>query len=104
MMCAYLDDLAPLGLRYRKPGGGVYIWCRLPGNVDAKTVVAESAKRGISLIPGEVFFPYRNGGQNYIRLNYSYESPERIRLGMENLSQIIRNLAPAGKKEGNKEK
>ncbi len=104
MMCAYLDDLAPLGLRYRKPGGGVYIWCRLPGNVDAKTVVAESAKRGISLIPGEVFFPYRNGGQNYIRLNYSYESPERIRLGMENLSQIIRNLAASGKKGGNKEK
>ncbi len=93
LMCEYLDRLAPLGVTYRKPKGGVYIWCRLPGNVDAKTVVAECGRRGISVIPGEVFFPHRNGGHNNIRLNYSYETPARIRLGMENLTEIIEGLA-----------
>lgn len=98
MMCSYLDRLAPLGVQYRKPRGGVYVWCRLPGKIDAKVLASESAKRGISLIPGEVFYPYRNGGQNNIRLNYSYESLSRIKLGMENLTEIIEKLAVAAGK------
>lgn len=93
LMCSYLDRLSDLGVSYQKPRGGVYIWCRLPKTVDSKAVVSECLKRGISVIPGEIFFPSRNGGQNNIRLNYSYETIGRIKLGMENLIDIIRELA-----------
>lgn len=93
LMCSYLDRLSDLGVSYQKPHGGVYIWCRLPKTVDSKAVVSECLKRGISVIPGEIFFPSRNGGQNNIRLNYSYETISRIKLGMENLIDIIRELA-----------
>ncbi len=92
LMCSYLDRMSDIGVSYRKPGGGVYIWCQLPKTVDSKAVVAESLKRGISIIPGEIFYPSRNGGQNNIRLNYSYETIGRIKLGMENLIDIVRGL------------
>ena len=91
-MCSYLDRMSDIGVSYQKPRGGVYIWCQLPKTVDSKAVVSESLKRGISIIPGEIFYPMRNGGQNNIRLNYSYETISRIKLGMENLIDIIREL------------
>ena len=92
LMCSYLDRMSDIGVSYQKPGGGVYIWCQLPKTVDSKAVVAESLKRGISIIPGEIFYPSRNGGQNNIRLNYSYETIGRIKLGMENLIDIVRGF------------
>ncbi len=92
LMCSYLDRLTSLGLHYDKPRGGVYIWCCLPEKVDSKMVVNACAKRGISVIPGEIFYPDRNGGQNRIRLNYSFETEARIRLGMENFVEIIEEL------------
>lgn len=93
LMCGYLDRLLPLGLKYRKPKGGVYIWAELPEGVDSRDVVAESRKREISLYPGDVFYPNKNGGRNFIRLNYSTENIARIKLGMENLVEIIGELA-----------
>lgn len=93
LMCAYLERLAPCGVTYQEPKGGVYVWCCLPPKVDGKTVVKECAKRGIAVVPGEVFYPRRNGGQNHIRLNFSYETMERIRLGMENFVDIVEGLA-----------
>lgn len=94
LMASYLDRLKPLGLSYGLPSGGVYIWCKLPKGVDCKQVASEASKRGVALIPGDVFYPDRNGGQNYIRLNYSYETFARIKLGMENLIGAIEALVP----------
>jgi len=93
LMCGYLDRLAPLGLTYAKPRGGVYVWCQLPVGVDGRAVAAAAMARGISIAPGDMFFPNKNGGRNYIRLNYSFETESRIRLGMENLLDIITRLA-----------
>ncbi|MGC2873783.1 PLP-dependent aminotransferase family protein [Ihubacter sp. mB4P-1] len=93
LMCEYLDRLVPLGLSYQKPRGGVYVWCRLPAGVDGKEVAAMCMQRGISVVPGDIFFPNKNGGRDHIRLNYSFETKARIRLGMENMIEIITELA-----------
>lgn len=93
LMCDYLDSIRHLGITYEKPRGGVYIWCKLPESMDSKIVVSRAHKRGISIIPGEIFYPFKNGGRDYIRLNFSYESKERIKLGMANLLDIIEELS-----------
>lgn len=100
LMCNYLDKLAPIGVKYKKPRGGVYIWCALPENIDSKTVAAVCSQNGISVYSGEVFYPNKNGGQNHIRLNYSFESISRIRLGMGKLVEIISYIV---RKQGEKE-
>ncbi|MGN0659478.1 MAG: PLP-dependent aminotransferase family protein [Emergencia sp.] len=93
IMCSYLDRLKPLGVSYQKPRGGVYVWCRLPAGIDSKEVVSACDKRGVSIIPGEIFYPHRNGGQNHVRLNFSYETESRLRLGMENFNDVICRLS-----------
>ncbi len=90
IVLSYLDDLKPLGVEYTRPRGGVYIWCRLPKGTDCKEFVREAFARDLLLIPGYIFYPFKNGGREYVRINYSFEKIEKIRLGMEVFSEMIR--------------
>lgn len=89
LVCAKLDEMASLGVRYTKPRGGVYIWCTLPDGVDSKHFISRAYNMGVTLIPGHVFYPARNGGRDHIRINYSYESDERLLQGMDVLRKAL---------------
>ena len=89
LVCQKLDALAHLGVRYERPRGGVYVWCRLPDGVDSKHFINRAYNMGVTLIPGHVFYPYKNGGRDYIRINYSYESRERLARGMDVLHKAL---------------
>ena len=89
LVCRKLDQMKMLGVEYGRPRGGVYIWCRLPDGLDSKELARAAQKNGISVLPGYVFYPLKNGGRNYIRLNYSYESGERLQAGMDILRNTI---------------
>jgi len=91
LVCAKLDDMEYLGIRYKKPKGGIYVWCRLPAGVDSKVLNAKAYSNGISILPGYVFYPSKNGGRQYIRINFSYETPERLSAGMDILHKSIRD-------------
>ena len=56
LVCRKLDELAPLGVSYTKPRGGVYVWCRLPDGVDSKRFIRRAYNMGVTLIPGHVFY------------------------------------------------
>ena len=89
LVCQKLDELAPLGVSYTKPRGGVYVWCRLPDGVDSKRFISRAYNMGVTLIPGHVFYPCKNGGRDHIRINYSYESYERLGQGMDVLRKAL---------------
>lgn len=93
LMCSYLDEAAQeLGLSYRKPKGGVYLWVRLPGQVKASALMRETERQALAFIPGDVFFPGKNAGGNYIRLNYSYPTEEQIKKGMKILIKSAQKI------------
>ena len=83
LVCEKLDAMADLGVSYERPRGGVYIWCRLPDGVDSKRFINRAYNMGLILIPGYVFYPFKNGGRDRVRINYSYESEERLLRGMD---------------------
>lgn len=93
LMCSCLEPLRQLGLTFEKPRGGVYVWCTLPEGVDCKDVVAHCSRQGVSMIPGDIFYPHHNSGQSNIRLNYSFEPEERIRQGMDVFCRVVKQLA-----------
>ena len=83
IVCAALDEMRDSGISYLKPKGGVYVWCRLPEGTDSRDFVKKAYADGLVLIPGYIFYPFKNGGRDYVRLNYSYEGEDKIREGME---------------------
>lgn len=89
IVCTALDDMKDLGVSYERPRGGVYIWCKLPDGIDSKQFIDEAYRRGLALLPGHVFYPFKNGGRDHIRINYSFESEERLAKGLEILRKTL---------------
>ncbi|WP_324825052.1 PLP-dependent aminotransferase family protein [Sinanaerobacter sp. ZZT-01] len=81
-MCECLGAAEKLGVEFKKPEGGVYIWCKLPETMNLNHLLTLAGKKGVTFIPGGVFFPYGTKGEQYIRLNYSYPGLEQIEKGM----------------------
>ena len=92
-MCACLDRAKEIvDIAYQKPKGGVYLWVKLPAALDVVRLTKEAEQRGVSFIPGAIFFPGKDPGGNYIRLNYSYPTEEQIKKGMELLIKSMQKI------------
>lgn len=92
LMCDYLERLKALGITYEAPKGGVYVWCTLPVALHSRQVAQMCMKQGVSVIPGDVFYPHGNGGIHQLRLNFSFETKDRIQKGMEIFCTVIKDL------------
>jgi 2-aminoadipate transaminase len=57
--------------------------------MNSKKVLAKAIERKVAFVPGESFYA-RGGGENTMRINFSYASPENIRIGIERLGNTIR--------------
>jgi 2-aminoadipate transaminase len=89
---AMLDALAefmPEEVYWTHPDGGFFVWVTLPEYLDATAMLPQAIQRNIAYVPGEGF--YADGaGKNCMRLNFSFVEPEKIRRGIELLSEVIK--------------
>lgn len=93
LMCKRLDVLAVrYGIEYKKPEGGVFLWVKLPSRINARELLLETQKRGMTFMPGYLFFSSRSRGRNYLRFNYSYPTEEGIERGMDIFEEAIEEL------------
>ncbi|HEY4313263.1 MAG TPA: PLP-dependent aminotransferase family protein [Pirellulales bacterium] len=90
------EFLGPLpGVSWNRPTGGIYVWLKLPDDVEAGPSGAlfdHAVEEGVLYVPGEYFYPdpQRHGATNMIRLCYAVQSVERIRRGIEALARALR--------------
>lgn len=90
-----LDSLAenmPEGVRWTHPKGGLFLWLSLPegmSSVDLFKVAVE--KERVAFVPGFSFFP-NGGGENTMRLNFSYCVPDMINEGIARLARTIKSM------------
>jgi 2-aminoadipate transaminase len=91
---AMLDSLAefmPNEVYWTHPEGGLFVWATLPSYLDATAMLPRAIARNVAYVPGEGFYGGAPGtGKNNMRLNFSFVEPERIRRGIELLSEVIR--------------
>ncbi len=89
LLCQCLERLAPKGLHFVKPKGGLLLWCSLDTGINERTLYQEAERRGLLLIPGFLFYPKGHQGGGHIRLCYSNISDEDIARGVELLGQAL---------------
>ena len=93
LMCSWLDRLSEeFGIQYEKTSGGVFIWVKLPENMDSRNLLKQARKRGLTFMPGYVFYPRRQMGSHHFRLNFSYPTMEEIGKGMGILEESLAAL------------
>jgi 2-aminoadipate transaminase len=91
LMLECLDKYMPEGVTWTKPDGGLFMLVTLPEGYDARDLFDLAIKENVAFIIGEVFF-CDGGGQNTLRLNFSYVSDEKMIEGVKRLARATKIL------------
>ncbi len=89
VMLGALEEFFPEGCSWTYPQGGLFLWGTLPEGMDSRKVLEKAIEKKVAFVPGHSFYA-RGGGENTMRLNFSFASPEKIHLGIERLGNVIR--------------
>jgi len=82
-------EFLPPGTRWTQPEGGMNVWVRLPGPLDAGELLAKAQRDGVTYMPGRYFFVSRSE-PGALRLSFAGLAPEQIRAGLAILGRTIR--------------
>ena len=92
VMMECIRSMLPADVKSVYPDGGLFTWVALPEHVDTTSLLEEAKQLKVAYMPGREFFvegqPIRN---NCMRVSFGGVPPEKIRVGMERLSEVIRS-------------
>lgn len=91
-LLAALDAHMPASVNWTRPGGGFFVWLTLPQAVNGATLGAQAKAAGVLIAPGNAFFADDDPQTRFIRLSFSYASPEAIASGVERLAGVVKGL------------
>ena len=90
LMCDSLDKYCGDFISYVRPQGGLFIWARLPENVDMLEYVNKLIERSVAVVPGTAFMTDDTAPCHYIRLNFSTPADEDVIKGVEIMGEIAK--------------
>ncbi|MFB0558555.1 MAG: PLP-dependent aminotransferase family protein [Candidatus Bathyarchaeia archaeon] len=88
LMLEAMETSFPEEAEWNKPGGGLFLWAKMPEHVDTTEMLMEAVRSGVAYIPGSNFFT--GPIHNYIRLNYSFPSEPDIVEGIQILGGLLK--------------
>jgi 2-aminoadipate transaminase len=94
MLAACDEYLRPLGVRYQRPSGGLYVWAEMPDGIDTGAdgpLFQHAMEAGVLYVPGSYCYPSEGTPtpSNTMRLSFGVQSPENIRRGIRLLADAI---------------
>lgn len=84
------------GITWTRPEGGLFVWVRLPEDIDTEKMLMAAIERKVAYVPGASAF-VDGSGQNTIRLSYSLVTEEKIVEGIRRLSEVVKEALAARK-------
>lgn len=86
-----LADHLPKACSWAAPGGGFFVWLRLPPGADSAALLPAAEAGGVSYVPGPHF--YAGGdGRPYARLNFTFVPMAELEEGARRLGAVLRGL------------
>ncbi len=82
-----IEDIPNLEI-YHRPEGGFYIWIILPDFINSNDLYLELKKRGVSILPGNVFYPDCVNSRR-IRISFAAVTLEEIKIGIRILTDTV---------------
>jgi 2-aminoadipate transaminase len=77
-----------------RPEGGFFLWMRLPSGTDTRRLAELAVESRVQYTPGPAFYA-NGGGEEFIRLAFSYEPPEKCYEGARLIARAIRAARPS---------
>jgi 2-aminoadipate transaminase len=96
MLAAMSRELSALGVTWNRPGGGMFLWARLPEGLDAAELLPLAVGRGVAFVPGAAFHAGAADTRT-LRLSFVTADVDEIDRGIAALADAIRTLAGGGR-------
>lgn len=93
LMMKMIDEKFPPAVKYIRPKGGLFLWVQAPQDLDTQTIFPLAVERKVAYVPGGPFHP-NGGGNNTIRLNFSFATEEEIEIGITRLGEVLKIAMP----------
>jgi len=90
-MLGALEEHFPKSASWSRPQGGYFVWADLDEDTTELLLRAEAA--GVPFVKGTDFFGPGQGGEQSLRLAFSFASPEEIADGVARLAGLMRGAA-----------
>jgi 2-aminoadipate transaminase len=88
-MCESMDKYFPSQAMWEKPEGGMFVWVEMPEGIDMGELYPRAIERGVAFVPGKYFY-VKGGGENTMRLNFSFPAQADIVAGIERLGMVLK--------------
>lgn len=82
-------EYMPEGVTWTEPQGGLFLFLRLPGHMDAQELFYKAIEKNVAYVMGNVFH-CDGSGKNTMRINFSYVPEDKAREGVKKLAEAIR--------------
>lgn len=83
-----LDKYLAPKITYDRIDGGLFIWCKLPENVDMLEFCRTAVQNKVCVVPGNAFLTDENEKTNAFRINFSTPTDEQLERGIKILGQV----------------
>lgn len=87
-MLTAMQEHFPIGVRWTRPQGGLFLWGTLPDGINSRHVLDAAIEKKVAFVPGAPFYPL-GGGENTMRLNFSNMPIARIHDGIARLGKVL---------------
>jgi 2-aminoadipate transaminase len=88
MLRGLAEGLAGTDYVVSRPEGGFFLWMRLPSGTDTRRLAELAVEARVQYTPGPAFYA-NGGGEDFIRLAFSYEPPPKCYEGARLIAQAI---------------
>ncbi len=92
LICNCIDKELGGFVEYVRPEGGLFVWCKLPDDVDMLDFCKRGVEKKVAVVPGNAFLTDDTVECHYIRLNFSTPSDEAIKEGLARLGQVAADI------------
>ncbi|HEY0872801.1 MAG TPA: PLP-dependent aminotransferase family protein [Vicinamibacterales bacterium] len=92
MLAAIQRHVDPGALRFARPLGGLYLWCRLNRGLNARLLLQQALTQGVAFVPGDAFYA-DPAGASELRLCFSSVLPSTIEDAVKKLAASLQALA-----------
>ncbi|HXW03650.1 MAG TPA: PLP-dependent aminotransferase family protein [Vicinamibacterales bacterium] len=99
MMLGALQRHVPSGaLRFARPQGGLYLWCRVGGGISSRALLDRAVNAGVAFVAGQAFYP-DPAGDAELRLCFSSVLPAAVDEAVKRLAGALVETARTGTRE-----
>jgi DNA-binding transcriptional MocR family regulator len=93
MIASIQRHVPPGALRFARPQGGLYLWCRVPAGVSSRALLDQALAAGVAFVPGHAFYS-DPAGESELRLCFSSVLPTAIDDAVRRLAACLARALP----------